>query len=115
RHVPAQSGNPPITGTSPCPRRLFGEGFAVSFSNPNVFIFMAAVLPQVLAEGADFTSQLLTLLGTMIVTVGLLHLSYALLAAAFGAWLEAESRQRAVQRIAGALFILLGLKATLLS
>ena len=92
--------------------RLYRRGIIMNVTNPKVSIFFLAFLPQFAdpSQGA-LSLQLMLLGGVFIVATLLVFGGIALLAGNLGQWLQRSAgAQRLINRIAGAVFIVLALK-----
>lgn len=92
--------------------QLYRRGIIMNVTNPKVSIFFLAFLPQ-FADPArgPLSLQMLLLGGVFIVSTLLVFGGVALLAGTLGEWLKhSERAQRLINRIAGAVFVLLALK-----
>ena len=92
--------------------RLYGRGIIMNITNPKVSIFFLAFLPQFAdpARGAIWI-QILLLGALFILATILVFGAIAMLAGTLGSWLSRSTRiQKALNRIAGAVFLGLALK-----
>ncbi|MFA7270232.1 MAG: LysE family translocator [Sterolibacterium sp.] len=91
---------------------LYRRGIIMNVTNPKVSIFFLAFLPQ-FADPAhgSLSLQLMLLGGVFIVATLLVFGGIALLAGKLGQWLQhSEKAQRAINRVAGTVFVALALK-----
>jgi threonine/homoserine/homoserine lactone efflux protein len=108
----AKSASPPPSFSA---TRAFWEGLTVSLTNPNVFVFMLALLPQFVDPARGSPVLQLFVLGVVQKTTGLAILGATALAAGrAGDWIARRPRWAAWQaRFAGALMLALGLRMLL--
>ncbi len=90
-------------------RRLFGQGFLVTLSNPKVLFFHAAFFPQFVDPAAPVAFQLAVLCTSFLCIALLLDGGYAILAGRLRGWLATPSKMRISDRITGTLLIGAGL------
>jgi threonine/homoserine/homoserine lactone efflux protein len=93
-------------------KRAFWEGLTVSLTNPNVLVFMLALLPQFVDPAAGPPALQLLVLGVLQKATGFLILGTTALAAGkAGDWIARHPRWLAWQtRFAGAVMVVLGLR-----
>jgi threonine/homoserine/homoserine lactone efflux protein len=105
---PAMELGAPSTG-----RQLFWQGAIVNVFNPKTALFFLAFLPQFVDPSAGPVAPQMLLLGTMLVSLGVVSDgTYALVAAGAGRKLrETASARRALDRLSGGVFVSLGLIA----
>jgi threonine/homoserine/homoserine lactone efflux protein len=101
-------------GAGTAPVGLFGlyrRGIIMNLTNPKVSLFFLAFLPQFAApERGPLPLQLILLGVAFIVATILVFGSIALLAGTLGGWLQrSASVQRTLNRVAGAVFVVLAL------
>lgn len=89
-------------------RTVFLQGFLIAITNPKAIIFYIAFLPQFVDSRLPAGSQLMVMIGTMIVMAFLSDSAYALLAGRARGWFTAPSRRRLQARTTGTLLIGLG-------
>ena len=91
---------------------LYWRGLAMNISNPKVFIFFLAFLPQFANPAAGSVSVQLVLLAGIFLLVSLVvFAAMALLADVLGGrWLQSAVGQRWLNGISGAVFIGLAIK-----
>ena len=96
-------------------RRVFWQGFLTNALNPKVALFFVAFLPQFVDPGRGSAPVQFLLLGLIFNVNGtIVNLAYAALASSAGAWLRRHLGSRGVlDRLAGALFIALGIRLAL--
>ncbi len=86
------------------PKRVFGESFAVTATNPKSIAFFVAFVPQFVDPGAAWLPQIVLLIVTFVVLGGLNALVYAWLAGrARGAMLHPRIRRRVARTSGGVL------------
>jgi threonine/homoserine/homoserine lactone efflux protein len=92
---------------------LFGHGVVVNVLNPKTALFFLAFLPQFVDPDAGPVAPQMLVLGTMLVSLGVLSDgTYALLAAGAGNKLRSAARtRRRLDRLSGGVFVGLGLAA----
>ncbi|KIH77085.1 Threonine/homoserine/homoserine lactone efflux protein [Geoalkalibacter ferrihydriticus] len=93
--------------------KLYRRGILMNITNPKVSIFFLAFLPQFADPDRGPVSVQILLLGALFIVATILVFgSVALLAGTLGAWLNRSANvQRALNRVAGAVFV--GLALTL--
>lgn len=106
------SAAPALPTPSCSPTRAFWEGLVVSLTNPNVFVFMLALLPQFVEPARGSPVLQLLLLGLVQKATGFAILAATALAAGrAGDWIARRPRWAAWQaRFAGAVMVALGLR-----
>lgn len=93
----------------------FLSGVLTDATNPKGIVFMVAVLPQFIQPGRPLVQQLLVLLATTIaIDVVIMH-GYAALASALRRWLSSTRAQRAQNRLAGGVLVLMGAAVAFMS
>ena len=92
---------------------LFGHGVVVNVLNPKTALFFLAFLPQFVDPHAGPVAPQMLVLGTMLVSLGVLSDgTYALLAAGAGNKLRSAARtRRRLEKLSGGVFVGLGLVA----
>jgi threonine/homoserine/homoserine lactone efflux protein len=92
---------------------LFGHGIVVNVLNPKTALFFLAFLPQFVDPNAGPVAPQMLVLGTLLVSLGVLSDgTYALLAAGAGNKLRSAARtRRRLEKISGGVFVALGLAA----
>jgi threonine/homoserine/homoserine lactone efflux protein len=92
---------------------LFGHGIVVNVLNPKTALFFLAFLPQFVDPNAGPVAPQMLVLGTLLVSLGVLSDgTYALLAAGAGNKLRsAAPTRRRLEKISGGVFVALGLAA----
>jgi threonine/homoserine/homoserine lactone efflux protein len=91
---------------------LYRRGIIMNVTNPKVSIFFLAFLPQFAdPDRGPISVQMLALGGIFILATILVFGSVALIGAAMGEWLNRSERaQRAMNRVAGTIFVGLAVK-----
>jgi threonine/homoserine/homoserine lactone efflux protein len=94
---------------------LYRRGIIMNVTNPKVSIFFLAFLPQFyLPDNGSMALQIFQLGGLFIVTTLMIFGVIALLAGRLGGWLsQSRKTQVYLNRVAGAVFVLLALKLIL--
>jgi threonine/homoserine/homoserine lactone efflux protein len=97
--------------------RVFWQGFLTNALNPKVALFFAAFLPQFVEQGRGSLPLQFLCLGLIFNVNGtIVNLAYAAIASSAGAWLRGRSGgRRVLDRLAGLLFITLGVRLALAS
>lgn len=92
--------------------QLYRRGIIMNVTNPKVSIFFLAFLPQFADPARGSLSLQMMLLGAVFIVATLLVFGgAALLAGTLGEWLKHSGKaQRAINRVAGTVFILLAMK-----
>ncbi len=86
------------------PRRVFGESFAVTATNPKSIAFFVAFVPQFIDPAAPWLPQAVALILTFVALGGLNALAYSWLAGrARGAMLSPRTRRRVARTSGGVL------------
>ncbi len=96
-------------------RRVFWQGFLTNALNPKVALFFVAFLPQFVDPARGSAPLQFLLLGLIFNVNGtIVNLAYAALASSAGGWLRRHLGSRGVlDRLAGAVFIALGIRLAL--
>jgi len=89
--------------------RLASKGFAVSISNPKAILFLSALFPQFLDETRPLAPQFGILFVTIMVSVGAIHMGYALLASYWPAAPEMRRLRVATSALTGVVLLALGI------
>jgi threonine/homoserine/homoserine lactone efflux protein len=97
--------------------RVFWQGFLTNALNPKVALFFAAFLPQFVDPGRGSLAGQFLILGLIFNVNGtLVNLAYAAIASSAGTWLRGRlGTHRVLDRLAGVLFIALGIRLALAS
>ncbi|MET0266906.1 MAG: LysE family transporter [Duganella sp.] len=94
--------------TVPSPRKRFLTGFLTNATNPKGIIFMVAVLPQFITQGAPLLPQLLILAVTMCTIDLVVMHSYALLASSMQRFFRDPRAVKQQNRVFGGLLMGVG-------
>ena len=92
----------------PSPRRRFLSGFLTNATNPKGIIFMVAVLPQFITQGAPLLPQLLILAATMCTIDLVVMHSYAFLASSMQRFFRDPRAVKQQNRVFGGLLMGVG-------
>jgi len=90
-------------------RRIVVEAWLLNAVNPKGTVFMLAVVPQFLTAGEPLVPQYLVIGATLGFTDLVVNLLYAALAARLLGVLRTASRRRAINRVFGSVFVVLGI------
>jgi homoserine/homoserine lactone efflux protein len=94
--------------TVPAARKRFLTGFLTNATNPKGIIFMVAVLPQFITQGAPLLPQLLILAATMFcIDLVVMH-SYAFLASSMQRFFRDAGAVKKQNRVFGGLLMAIG-------
>lgn len=96
--------------SSPVPRSLLLQGFAIQVTNPKALLFMSALLPQFIRPESALTPQLLILLATTIIVDVIVLGGYALLAHRGTGHLRASGILPWLERAFGAVLVFFGVR-----
>jgi threonine/homoserine/homoserine lactone efflux protein len=104
-----------VGSDAPATRSAFVQGIFTNLLNPKVALFFLAFLPQFIDTGSDRKLEAFLVLGATFITTGLSWcLVLAVAAAGFRDTLAARPRVgTALSRVAGAMFVALGLRLAL--
>jgi threonine/homoserine/homoserine lactone efflux protein len=92
------------------PMRAFCQGLINDLANPKMAVFFASVLPQFAQPGQGMFSQLLVL-GAVFAVLTFVWLSlYTVVLGLAGKWLQRSSVRRAIDGMAGAALVGLGIR-----
>jgi threonine/homoserine/homoserine lactone efflux protein len=96
-------------------RALYSRGILMNVTNPKVAIFFLAFLPQFANPSRGSPTIQILLLGAVFMLAALIVFGFIAWAAGFiGEWLKRSERAQVVMnRIAGAMFVLLALRLAL--
>jgi threonine/homoserine/homoserine lactone efflux protein len=92
----------------PSLRAMYGAGLATGLSNPKLIVFAAALFPQFIDTTRPFAPQLAILIASFAVIEAFWFMSYALGGRSLSRWLAPANRQRAFNRVTGAIFVAFG-------
>lgn len=109
RSAPLRLDASPSAHRPTTPGRLFLQGMGVAVTNPKAILFFTALFPQFLAPGQSMLLQTLLLTATFTVLALLSHAVYVGLFRTLRRFLTEARHLRLFNRIAGGLFVLLGL------
>lgn len=88
--------------------RRFIEGLSLQLTNPKAIFFFLSVFPQFIDPAQNYSAQFATLVLTYSTLVIVIHCAYAFFARRAKGWLTSERGGRAVNKAAGATFVLFG-------
>jgi len=103
RAPPTDPSQPPSRGASR--RRLFGQGFLVSATNPKVLLFYAAFFPQFVDPAGPLVQQLVILSLTFVAIAATLDSGFAVASGRARTWFRGVSRARLLNRLTGGFLI----------
>jgi len=83
----------------------YSRGFMVSLTNPKTILFFGAFLPQFVAPGADYMTQIVLLSVTFLVLATVLDSLYAILAGRVSGLLHARHTQKVQAGVSGLLYL----------
>jgi threonine/homoserine/homoserine lactone efflux protein len=113
RQTADDSGVAPVAAQTTSLRRVFRDGLVVALLNPKTTLFFAAFLPQFLGPAASPLLQSLFLGSLFVAIATATDSAYALAAGAAAPALRNHGFRRLGRRLAGAVFIGLGVFAAL--
>lgn len=87
---------------------LFKRAVLVNLTNPKSIVFLAALFPQFIDPRQPQVIQYVILGSTTIVVDILVMMGYALLATRIAIWIKGAHQMRALNRVFGSLFMLVG-------
>lgn len=93
----------------PTPSKLFRMGMAVSLSNPKAILFFAAFFPKFIDTSLNQTPQYLILVITFFVIETIWQLIYTISGQTLAHWLQQGKRLQYLNRVCGAIFVLIAL------
>lgn len=110
--LPGASGDPGAPGRPHLHWSAFRQGVLTNLLNPKVALFFLALLPQFIAAGSTHKVSAFLTLGLSFVALGLVWCVMLAIAAARlrGAFLRRPAMATVLNRLAGAVFIGLGLR-----
>ena len=88
--------------------RLFKRAVFVNLTNPKSIVFLAALFPQFIAHNEPQVMQYVVLGVTTIVVDIIVMIGYATLAQRIAAWIKGPRQLKALNRVFGSLFMLVG-------
>jgi homoserine/homoserine lactone efflux protein len=88
--------------------RRFAEGLSLQVTNPKAIFFFLSVFPQFIDPAGNYALQFSTLVLTYCTLVVFIHCTYATFAKYAKNWLTSERGGNAVNKTAGASFVLFG-------
>ncbi|MEW7313114.1 homoserine/homoserine lactone efflux protein [Buttiauxella gaviniae] len=88
--------------------RLFKRAVFVNLTNPKSIVFLAALFPQFIAPHQPQAAQYLVLGVTTVVVDIIVMIGYATLATRIAAWIKGPRQMKALNRVFGSLFMLVG-------
>ncbi|GGD38939.1 homoserine/homoserine lactone efflux protein [Franconibacter pulveris 1160] len=89
-------------------RRLFKRAVFVNLTNPKSIVFLAALFPQFIAPHQPQAMQYLILGVTTVVVDIVVMIGYATLATRIALWIKGPRQMKALNRLFGSLFMLVG-------
>ena len=93
----------------PTPSKLFRMGMAVALSNPKAILFFAAFFPKFVDASLPQGPQYLVLTLSFFVIETIWQLIYTVSGKALAAWLQQGRRLQTLNRVCGAIFILIAI------
>lgn len=103
----------PTASTTTSAWAAYRQGLMTNVLNPKVALFFVAFLPQFAVPGAGFGARLLVLM-TLFTAMGLVWLTaYTLAVHAVGGFLGRTSIRRTIERVTGAILVVLGVRLAL--
>lgn len=87
---------------------LFQEGLWVALTNPKSILFFTALLPQFLHTHEPILPQFFLLTSTFVACALLAHTAFVVLATRAKGWFNTSAGIRRLNRVSGAVFVLLG-------
>jgi len=88
--------------------RLFKRAVFVNLTNPKSIVFLAALFPQFINPDQPQVMQYLVLGVTTVVGDIIVMIGYATLATRIAAWIKGPRQMKALNRVFGSLFMLVG-------
>lgn len=88
--------------------RLFKRAVFVNLTNPKSIVFLAALFPQFINPDRPQVMQYLVLGVTTVVVDIIVMIGYATLATRIAAWIKGPRQLKALNRVFGSLFMLVG-------
>ncbi|WP_318377410.1 homoserine/homoserine lactone efflux protein, partial [Enterobacter sp.] len=87
---------------------LFRQAVFVNLTNPKSIVFLAALFPQFIVPHQPQIMQYVVLGTTTIVVDIIVMIGYATLATRIASWIKGPRQMKALNRIFGSLFVLVG-------
>lgn len=88
--------------------RLFKRAVFVNLTNPKSIVFLAALFPQFIAPHQPQAMQYMILGVTTVVVDIIVMIGYATLATRIAGWIKGPRQMKALNRVFGSLFMLVG-------
>ncbi|NCH54391.1 homoserine/homoserine lactone efflux protein [Cronobacter muytjensii] len=88
--------------------RLFKRAVFVNLTNPKSIVFLAALFPQFIVPHQPQMMQYVVLGVTTVVVDIIVMIGYATLATRIGGWIKGPHQMKALNRVFGSLFMLVG-------
>lgn len=107
RNAASEMGSGDVVKVIPTPLALFRTGVMVSLSNPKAILFFAALFPKFLQPSAPLMPQYVILTLSFFAIETFWQLIYTVSGKALSAWLNVGERLMWLNRLCGAIFILL--------
>lgn len=107
RNAANEMGSSDVVKVIPTPLALFRTGVMVSLSNPKAILFFAALFPKFLQPSAPLMPQYVILTLSFFAIETFWQLIYTVSGKALSAWLNVGKRLMWLNRLCGAIFILL--------
>ncbi|VDZ65960.1 homoserine/homoserine lactone efflux protein [Citrobacter freundii] len=92
-------------------RRLFKRAVFVNLTNPKSIVFLAALFPQFILPQEPQLMQYVVLGVTTIVVDIIVMIGYATLATRIAGWIKGPKQMKALNKVFGSLFMLIGAPA----
>ncbi|WP_312387043.1 homoserine/homoserine lactone efflux protein [Atlantibacter hermannii] len=89
-------------------RKLFQRAVFVNLTNPKSIVFLAALFPQFIVPHQPQVAQYVILGVTTIVVDVIVMIGYATLATRIALWIKGPKQMKALNRVFGSLFMLVG-------
>lgn len=86
-----------------------GQGLLVATTNPKAILFFAALFPQFIEPNGPILLQFFVITTTFVIATMASHVIYVFLAYHAKGWLTANQRLQVFNRIAGGMYMLLGI------
>ena len=88
--------------------RLFKRAVFVNLTNPKSIVFLAALFPQFIMPAQPQIAQYVVLGVTTVVVDIIVMIGYATLAKHIAAWIKGPKQMKAMNRVFGSLFMMIG-------